>query len=115
MTIPSPNSLAWEHYVVSQVARAAVGLLSREVVGLAAEIDSDTVVLHAAVARLTDELCDDLDHVCFELDVLLDGHVTISHVESIGVERPWPPATWHPIYVAKPEHGDYDHLPAEVQ
>lgn len=115
MTNSSPNSLAWEHYLVSQVARAAVGLLSRDVVGLAVEIDNDTVVLHAAVARVTDELCDDLDHVCFELDVLLDGHVRISHVESVGVDRPWPPAGWHPIYVAKPETGEGEHLPTEAQ
>ncbi len=101
MRPPAPNSPEWEYYVVTQVARAAVGLLSSDVVGLAAEIDADSVILHAAVARLTDELRDDLDHICFELDVLLDGHVAIGHDECIGVDRPWPPPGWHPIYVAK--------------
>ena len=106
MTAPLPNSPAWEYYVVAQAARAAVGLLSSDIVGLAAEITDDVVTLHAAVTRLSEDLRDDMDHVCFELDVLLDGRVAIGHSESVGVDRPWPPASWHPIYVAKLEHGN---------
>jgi hypothetical protein len=102
MIAPSPESSAWPFYVVAQVCRAAVGLLSSEVVGMAAEITADAVVIHSAVTRPSEELRDDLDHVCFELDVLLDGHVMISHEEHVGVDRPWPPVGWHPIYVAKP-------------
>jgi hypothetical protein len=103
MSPSDPDALTWQHYVVAQVARAAVGLISDDVVGLAVEISADAVVLHAALARQTDEVRDDLDHICFELDVLLDGHVAITHTETVLPERPWPPAIWHPVYVAKRE------------
>jgi hypothetical protein len=101
MIAPSPDAPGWPFYIVAQVCRAAVGLLPSEVVGLAAEVTADAVVLHSVVTRSSDGLRDDLDHVCFELDVLLDGQVLISHEEHVAVDRPWPPAGWHPIYVAK--------------
>lgn len=114
---PSEYSLAWENYVVAQVATAAIGLISRDIVGLAAEIGWDSVVLHAALARMTDEVRDDLDEICDELDNFLEGHVVISHVEYIGAERPWPPrrSSWVPIYVAKWEDDDNDGLSDQVQ
>jgi hypothetical protein len=101
MMPPPSQERAWEHYVVAQVARAAAGLIAADVVGLAAEITSDAVVLHAALEHFDDGLLDDLDHICFELDVLLDGHVQISHSETMWAQWPWPRAGWHPIYVAK--------------
>lgn len=113
MRAPAPTSPEWAFYVVTQVARAAVGLLSGDVLGFAVQIEADSVILHSAVTRLTDEVRDDLDHICFELDVLLDGHVAISHVESVGVDRPWPPVGWHPIYVAKIGSAASDQGPVE--
>ncbi len=106
MSAPSQDSPTWPFYVVAQVCRASAGLLPSEVVGLAAEIAAGAVVLHSAVTRPSEDLRDDMDHVCFELDVLLDGQIAISHEEHVAVDRPWPPAEWHPIYVAKPWRND---------
>ena len=98
-----PEALLWQHYVHAQLAAAASGLISGDMVGLAVGIADDSLTVHAVVSRLTDEVVEDLDDICFELDVLLEGKVPIKSELRVGFGPigAWPPAGVHRIYVAK--------------
>jgi hypothetical protein len=98
-----PEDLLWQHYVCAQVAAAAAGLISDEMLALAVHIHEESVVVRAVVARRTDDVVEDLDDICFELDVLLEGHVLISAEIQVGLDpsgRLLPDGA-NRIYVAK--------------
>jgi hypothetical protein len=100
-----PESLQWQHFVTAQCACASVGLISKELLALAVEINEQEVVLHAVLARSSREVIEDLDEMCFDLDVLLDGHTRVSHQESVGFDASWPAPGTVPIYLAKGARG----------
>lgn len=97
---PGGGPSSWENYVVVQLVQALLGLVSENVAAIAAQISTKAVVLHFAVKELSVETDDDIDHVCFELDVLLDGKVRISSTSKIGTEW-WPPHGSRRIYRSK--------------
>ncbi len=96
-----PDSpLAWENYVVAQVAQAMLGLLSAEVTAVACRVGTDVIELHVVAAGDVDE---DVEEICFELDVLLDGSVAVaSEIYESPSALDWSDATLRGIYSAKP-------------
>jgi hypothetical protein len=94
-------ALAWENYVVVQAVQALLGLVSGDVLALSAEISRGGVVLHFESAKVTDEVREDAEEACFELDVLLDGKVGVSAQCHEGLSQPWPSPGRRPIYLRK--------------
>ena len=80
-----PDALLWQHYVHAQTAQASRGLIGHDVLALAVEIGEGSVTLHAVVSQRTDEVLEDIDDVCSELDVLLDGHTLITAEVYLGL------------------------------
>ena len=65
------SALGWENYVVAQVAQSMLGLLAPEVRAVACRFQDEVVEIHFALPVRTPELNEDIDDICFELDVLL--------------------------------------------
>ena len=95
------SATAWRNYVIAQVAQAALGLLSPAVQALACRINGDRVTLHVVSQENVEE---DVEDICFELDVLLDGKIAISAVHHDDVSAlDWSDNGLCGIYSAKRE------------
>ena len=93
------NNQTWTCYVIAQLARAAVGLIGPGISAFGCAVDGDSVVLHFVEAEAGCNI-EDLSDIAFELDVLLDGKVSIETV----VHPPDDAVDWarvSPVYVAK--------------
>lgn len=95
-----PDSpLAWENYVACQVAQAALGLLSPSILDLACRIGQDSIELHLVAEG---DVVDDVENICFELDVLLEGAAQITtHIHPATSALDWSDATLRGVYSAK--------------
>ena len=101
-----PESLLWMHYVHAQTAAAACGLIGPDLLALTVEIGEESVALRAVVSEPTDDVVEDLEEICFSLDVLLGGHAAITSEISVGFGPvgSWPPPGANRLYVAKGAH-----------
>ena len=81
-----PEWLLWQHYVHAQVGAASLGLIGEELLAIAVQIGEGSVTLHVVVSQRTDEVLEDIDDICFDLDVLLDGHTKITAEVSVGFD-----------------------------
>jgi hypothetical protein len=63
--------LAWENKVVLMLVQALLGLVSREIGGVAIEFDGDSVTVHFAVLEQSEALAEALDDVIGDLEGLL--------------------------------------------
>jgi len=96
------------NYLLLQAGQAALGLIGRDLLGLATEPRPEEIVIHAAVARETAELSEDLRDMAAELDGFPAGEPE-SHsaiVARVHVGRPeateWPGFQHALLYLAKP-------------
>lgn len=87
----------WTTFVVTQLARAAVGLIGPDVRALGCEVQADVVVVHVLESYLGGCNSEDISDIAFELDVLLDGKVLIETRASGTLD--W--GKIFPVYVGK--------------
>jgi hypothetical protein len=64
-------ALDWENTIVLMVVQAMLGLVAPGLRGVAVEIDGEVVTLHFAVARVDDELREDVDDIIGDVEGLL--------------------------------------------
>jgi hypothetical protein len=79
-----PEALLWQHYVHAQTAQASRGLISHDLLALAVEIGEGKVRLHIVVSQRSDEVLEDIDYICSDLDDLLEGHTLITAEVYLG-------------------------------
>lgn len=90
-----------------RACQASLGLVGRDVLGLAVEPRQDEVVLHAAVVRETPEAVRDLHDIAAELKLLLvggpDDRSDITTQVHVGLPCPatWPGHDHALVYLAK--------------
>jgi hypothetical protein len=65
------EALAWENTVVLAVVQAMLGLVSPALLGVAVEIDGETVTVHFAVPGLNEELTADIEDIVGDVEGLL--------------------------------------------
>ncbi|MBG6139010.1 hypothetical protein [Longispora fulva] len=101
------RTLQRRNYLLLQVGQAALGLIGREIEGIAVEPRPGSIVLHVAVTRETPEVVEDIDDIVFELEAFLGGGpeqsshiVTRIHVGSAG--EGWDGRKFDLLYLAKP-------------
>ncbi len=69
--------LAWQNYVVAQCAQAMIGLISHSIRQVGCVVTEQKVELRFFADR-SEDLLEDIDDICFELDVLLDSNTEIA-------------------------------------
>ncbi|MFD6156533.1 hypothetical protein ACFWF7_18345 [Nocardia sp. NPDC060256] len=107
LTPDERDALLRRNYLLLAVSQAALGLLGREVVGMAVEPRPGEVVIHVAVTRETSALAEDLVEIVGDLEAFLSGGPEQGSVITTQVHLGWPDAVWHtgsyaPFYIAKP-------------
>jgi hypothetical protein len=66
-------------------------------------VTDESVELYFAIPAPTADLREDVEDICFELDVLLDGHTVITPVVCAGVDGfDWSDGSLRGVYSAKP-------------
>jgi hypothetical protein len=98
----SDQTLGWQAYVVAQTSSAMLGLLSPTIRSVAVRVLPDGVELHFAVPLSPDEVAQDIEDICFELDVRLEGHVLITPFVHRLEGFDWSDHTLLGVYAGKP-------------
>jgi hypothetical protein len=98
-----PDSpLHWGNYVVAQAAQAALGLVDKRIKAVGCRVTEEAIELHFAVPAPSPSVDEDIDDICFELDVLLGGKYLIVPKLHVGTSRlDWSDSSLRGIYSAK--------------
>ncbi|MGX1777338.1 hypothetical protein ACWIGW_34895 [Nocardia brasiliensis] len=101
------DALLRRNYLLIQASQAALGLISREIFGMAVEPRPGEIVIHVAAAQKTPALAADLDDVVGDLYAFLAGGPEQNSVITTRVHLGRPDAAWHTglyasFYIAKP-------------
>ena len=102
----SDHPVAWQNYVAAQTVQAMLALLSSRVSAVSFETSDATVRLYFAIPGATRDDIEDIEDICFELDVLLDGKVAIETDLFDGPgDGTWPGRPLRGLYAAKGSRG----------
>ena len=100
------HPIAWENYVAVQAVQAMLALLSRRVDAVSFEASDNEVLLFFAIPGVNADDLDDIEDICFELDVLLEGNVDIKTEVFDGPgDQSWPGRWQRGLYAAKGSRG----------
>ncbi len=110
LTSDQRYELARRNYLLLQLGQAALGSIGPDILGLAVEPRCDAIVIHAALARQTPDVADDLQDIRDDLDAFLNGgpeaNLLISTQIHVGPpDADWPGRTHALLYLAKPTVG----------
>ena len=94
--------LGWQAYVVAQTSGAMLGLISPAIRSVAVRIVDEGVELHFAVPANPEEVAQDIEDICFELDVRLEGHTLITPFVHRLQRFDWTDRSLLGVYSAKP-------------
>ncbi|MEU8074899.1 hypothetical protein AB0B31_05570 [Catellatospora citrea] len=100
------QTLLRRNYLLLQVGQASLGLIGRDVLGLAVEPRPGGIVLHLAVRQETREVAEDVDDICFELEAFLAGgpeqRSCVSTRIYVGpADKDWPGSAHALLFLAK--------------
>jgi hypothetical protein len=94
--------IEWENYVVVQVIQALLGFVTCRMTSVSVRAERDLVTLFFAFDSHEPADSEDIEDICFELDVLLDGKVRIDSRIHVGADDDaWDGYSFRRVYRAK--------------